>query len=324
MDEETVHLILTLQMEDLDVMKSNSKGKAAEGSAIPDSQLAIELQKAEIQKQKTLLEDLRMANSISRAVQDDGTTVTILMAEERRCVQDREAACRMSGQHHDVASLPDSRVDEDLLSRLGSLNIRQADDEDDGDGLSCYGESIISTSNQDTGESSAWAARRKPAKPVYECVACLDVRDTVQVPCQHQYCKPCILNLVNESLIDESLFPPRCCRQEMPTSLLRPYMTAELTAKFEQKGIEMGTPNRTYCYSCGVFINPDAIHGHHAHCEICNLDTCMLCGGRVHQGDCPKDLALERVLQIAQETGWQRCQQCQNMIERREGCNHIT
>ena len=331
MDEGTVVLILALQMEDLESLVGSRKGKAIEGSALTDDQIAVELQKAELQEQETILADLRMARSISCAVQDDGATVAILTAEERRSAQDRGIACRMSGQpQHHVSDLPDCRVDEDILSRFGSLNILQADDEDACDGLSCYGESVISFHEQEIGESSSWAAGRKigkytgKGKAKNECVACSEIQETVQVPCQHHYCKECVVRLVSDSIVDESLFPPRCCGQEMPISLIRPYITAELTAEFEQKAIELGTPYRTYCHSCGTFMSPDGIQGHRAYCTTCNLDTCILCKGRFHDGDCPKDPALEAVLQLAQETGWQRCTSCQTMIERGEGCNHMT
>ncbi|MCJ1230803.1 hypothetical protein MMC12_007477 [Toensbergia leucococca] len=252
MDEGTVDLILALQIEDLESLVSSRKGKGVEGSALTDDQIAVELQKDELQKQEIILADFRMARSVSRAVQDDGAAVTILMSEERRSAQDREIACRMSGQaHHHVANLPDCRVDEDILSRFGSLKIRQADDIDDDDDQSCYGESVISFHEQETGESSSWAAGRKTAKPKEtfkakdECVACSEIREKVQVPCKHRYCKICVVKLVNDSTVDESLFSPRRCSQEMPMSLIRPYITADLTAKFEQKVIEFGIPYRT-------------------------------------------------------------------------------
>lgn len=331
MDEDTVNLIIALQMEDLDLLISGQKGKAIEGSALADNQIAVELQKAELQKQETMLADLRIARSISRAVQDDGATVAILTAEERRCAQDRETACRLSGQpHHHALNLPDCRVEDDILARFGSLNIRQADNKDEDDDLSCYGESVVSFNEQESGENSSWAAGRKTgnskgeSKAKSKCVACSDTQDTLQAPCQHHYCKKCVIRLVGDSTVDESLFPPRCCGQEMPMSLFRPYITAELTAKFERKAIELGTAYRTYCYSCGIFINSDGIQGHQAHCITCNRNTCMLCKCKFHGGDCPKDLALEAVLELARGTGWQRCTNCQAMIERREGCNHIT
>lgn len=335
MDEATVDLIIALQMHDLELLMSSWKGKSVEGSVMTDDQLTVDLQQAELQKQESMLADIRMARSISRAVQDDGITVAILMAEERRSAQDREMACRMSGKpYSDVSNVPDCSVDEDILSRFGRLNIRQAKDEnenkDERDGQSCYGESVFSFNEVETGESSSWAAGQETGKSKgkgkfkNECVACNEVRDTVQVPCQHQYCKICVVQIVGDSIMDESLFPPRCCGHEMPMSLIRPYLPFELIVQFQQTAIEFGTPNRTYCFSCGTFVNPDNIHGHRAHCATCNLDTCMLCKVRFHGGDCPQDPALQAVLQLAQETGWQRCTSCQTMIERREGCNHIT
>lgn len=324
--DETV--ILSLLIEDLESLEEGWKGKAAEGSALADDQIAVELQKTELQKREKLMADVRMARSISRAVQDDGTTVAILAGEERRAAQDREMACRMSGQpDHHVSNLPDCRVDEDILSKFGALNLR-TDYEDDFDGFSCY-ESVTSLDEQEAGESSSWAVGhigefKGKGKPKKECIACSEIRDTVQAPCHHDYCKVCIVKLASDSTVDESLFPPRCCRQEIPMSLIRPFIDANLAAKFEQTAIEFGSPYRTYCHACGVFINPDSVQGHRAYCKTCNIDTCMLCKGPLHSGDCPKDRALEAVLNLAQAAGWQRCMNCQTMIERGEGCNHIT
>ncbi|KAI9872226.1 MAG: hypothetical protein M1830_001896 [Pleopsidium flavum] len=99
MDEETTNLILSLQMDDLAALLSKRKGRAAEGSAPgTDEELAIELQRTELEDQQVLLADIRMVWSVSRAVQDDGATVAILAAEERSSSQDRDMACRLSDQ----------------------------------------------------------------------------------------------------------------------------------------------------------------------------------------------------------------------------------
>lgn len=331
MDEATVELILALQIEDLEEITSNRKGKAVEGAELADADIAVDLAKSDLQSRKTLFADYRMARSISTAVQDDRALITVFSAEEQRAAEDREMACRMSGQpHRPMAKFPDCRVDDDVLSRFGLLNIRFQDDDDEVESL--YGGSITSTQDHDFVESSEWAAGRRPAsnstgkrRTWHECTACLEQSDeTVQAPCKHHYCKTCVTQLVSDSTVDESLFPPRCCRREMPISLLRPYLTTAMTAKFEQKAIEFGTNYRTYCYSCNEFINPDGISGHRAHCTACDRETCMLCKSEFHEQDCPKNASLDAVLQLAQETGWQRCNGCQTMIERREGCNHIT
>lgn len=324
MDEDTTALILKLQIEDLEslISKRKGKGKAAEASTPSDGELSIELQRHELQKVETFLADNRMARSIGRAVEDDGASIVILTAEERRSTQDRELACRLSGQPASaVLKGPDCRTDNNVLSRFGSLNICQDDD-----AVSCYNESVISFTGVETGESSSWAATRKitQRKGQHECVACSELRETIQGHCQHHYCRICIVRLFTDATVDETLFPPRCCGQTLHVSLVRSFLSTELAARIEQKAIEFGTSNRTYCTSCRAFINPDQIEGQWGNCPVCNHRTCILCKGRFHSGDCPKDPGLEDVLRLAREVGWQRCSECHSMVELRDGCNHIT
>ena len=319
MDEETINLIMSLQIEDLEFLVSRRKGKSSEGSPPSDEELAIDYQRDELQVLQSTFADFRMARSISSAVQNDGATVTILTAEERRSAHDHQMARQLSGQPSQV--VPEAlnyRVNEDVLARFSSLNISEVEDNEP-----CDNESISSFGGVDVGESSSWAARRKTTKVQHECSACTEIRETIQMPCEHQYCRTCVVRLVTDATVDESLFPLRCCRQNMPLSLIRPYISTGLALKIEQKAIEFSEPYRTYCFSCGLFISIYDVQGHRGHCLTCNQDTCILCKGEFHTGDCAKDVALETVLRIANAEGWQRCLGCHTMVERREGCNHI-
>ncbi|MCJ1473756.1 hypothetical protein MMC13_002407 [Lambiella insularis] len=321
MDEETASAILAFQLEDLESIVANRKGKAREDDPPTDDELAINLQIDELRRQQANLADARMARSIGSAVQNDEAAITILDSQERRSAQDHLIACQLSGQLAPV--MPDtshSQADENALSSLGLLNIFHA--QDDG---SIHSEPVTSFGGPETGESSAWAASRKnPEKEIqHECVACAETRVTIEVPCHHQYCKDCIVRLVTDALVDESLFPPRCCGQNMTMSLIRPYISTDLAAKMEQKTTEFGTPNRTYCAYCESFINLHNIDGNRGHCLGCDADTCILCKQRFHDGDCHEDPGLDNVLRMASEQGWQRCLGCQALVERREGCNHI-
>jgi hypothetical protein len=72
-------------------------------------------------------------------------------------------------------------------------------------------------------------------------------------------------------MTDDSLFPPRCCRQPITTGSVRVFLTAELVIQYEQKKIELDTPDRTYCSNplCSAFIRLEDITDKQASCPDC-------------------------------------------------------
>jgi hypothetical protein len=83
-----------------------------------------------------------------------------------------------------------------------------------------------------------------------ECIACSESRpesDTIRNSCSHVYCQGCVIRILQNSLADESLFPPRCCRPPLPLEGARDIIDDELWARFEEKTIEHGDRHRTYC-----------------------------------------------------------------------------
>ena len=170
-----------------------------------------------------------------------------------------------------------------------------------------------------------------PAAPppvvLRECIACSESRpesDTIQNSCSHVYCQGCVIRLLQNALADESLFPPRCCRQPLPLEGARGIINDELWVRFEEKTIEHGDRHRTYCSdpACSRYILPAYVHGTIATCRVCNRQTCTLCKKINHQGQCVDDCA--EVLELARAEGWQRCSNCSHLVELRSGCNHIT
>lgn len=49
----------------------------------------------------------------------------------------------------------------------------------------------------------------------------------------------------------------------------------------------------------------------------------MHCKGARHHGDCPHDIALQQVIQAAEQEGWRSCV-CGSIIELTYGCNHMS
>jgi len=144
----------------------------------------------------------------------------------------------------------------------------------------------------------------------------------IQLACNHHSCKPCLQLYFQEAMTDESIFPPKCCKEPIPPSLV---LDATAIQMFREREVEVSAISRLYCAdpSCAKFINPQNIESQVGTCP-CGHNTCLRCRRSQHGGECQPDLDLDAVLQIASDDGWRRCRKCNGMIELTIGCNHIT
>ena len=168
----------------------------------------------------------------------------------------------------------------------------------------------MSGTGEAAAESSASAAsRQRPSPGAYRrCIACdltKPLLDIFKTPCEHHYCQECLRALFELSITDETLFPPRCCRQEIPLPPVKLYLSSALIDLFEKKSIEFKTSDRTYCSqpTCSSFITSVNIRGERATCTACGTYTCTICKNTAHDGDCPEDIATQQVLETAREQG---------------------
>ena len=319
MDEATTEKILQIQLDDLRELcvQRNPKGKGVEGRHNNDEDAAIQFQINELER---ALHVNRIAQSINRTIQDDRVTLNVLEAEERVSADDRRPALQLSGQPIKSTEISNERVNESL-SKHNYLN---AEDDDS----SHHGGSVLSYGDEACGESSSWAAGRKrpPFGSLKSCVACFQESKVIETPCGHHYCRDCVVRLFEDSTVDESLFPTRCCRQPILLSLVRSFLTSDLISKIELKIIEHETPSRMYCakVGCATFIIPANIEGTTASCSVCQHKTCIKCEAISHEGQCRTNDGTAEVLETARSMGWQRCYNCSFMIELSTGCNHMT
>jgi hypothetical protein len=167
--------------------------------------------------------------------------------------------------------------------------------------------------------------------PDVVCTSCEDQfpsDEALQAPCSHYYCTGCLEQLHRACMTEESLYPPRCCRQPMPWEDVKNSIDAKLATEFEEKKEELDTPagQRIFCSSttCAKFVGPAHVANDLATCPACNTTTCSMCKAAQHHGDCPEDEALQQALELGDEQGWQRCSECKSMIALAFGCYHIT
>lgn len=170
---------------------------------------------------------------------------------------------------------------------------------------------------------------------VSECISCYDdipQNKAIDLPCHHSYCQPCFSHLISTAIHSEDTFPPKCCLSEVPKSTIHRHLPAKEWKSFSEKALEYAVPlaNRYYCASlkCAKWIdarNAKLTNGG-LECPHCKAKLCTVCRGPSHPSneDCPQDFGMDRLMEEAELSGWRRCSKCRRMVERMEGCLHIT
>lgn len=163
------------------------------------------------------------------------------------------------------------------------------------------------------------------------CTICLDdIPDPVfEGFCGHSFCHECMKRLIIGATNNEQLYPARCCDNIVPITVAKRVLTYSEYRYFIKKANEWETKtkDRIYCANrpCSEFIPSSHIKDQVGLCKKCNKETHLPCRSLAHPGiDCPMDSELEKVLEIAESQKWKRCPVCRTMVERVQGCNHIT
>jgi hypothetical protein len=161
------------------------------------------------------------------------------------------------------------------------------------------------------------------------CAVCLDDFEAIQLNqlrCGHLYCGGCLRTVFIRATNDETEFPPRCCKIDIPTASIAKLFTRQEHLNYLRAKAEFSTPapERLYCAhaACAKFIPP----GQRliAQCMTCREYTCRVCR-KAHgvddecQGTVP-DLELAT---LAHNNGWRKCTGCGLFVERAFGCEHI-
>ncbi|KAK3306263.1 uncharacterized protein B0T15DRAFT_394498, partial [Chaetomium strumarium] len=165
-----------------------------------------------------------------------------------------------------------------------------------------------------------------------QCTACTEwcsPDDLAIASCGHEYCRDCLRALFRASLADETLFPPKCCKQLFDLESCHALLTSDLVTQYGEKEVEFRTPavQRTYCHACSAFVPRQRVEADVAYCGRpgCHAQTCTFCKAASHEGShCPQDPARQELERLAAAEGWQHCYGCNRIVELDTGCYHIT
>lgn len=330
--ESSAALVAKLQYADLQELR-DSPFNETRGIDISDFEMAVQLYEAELATWETTLSDQSFARSMARAVLEDTRVLQDMIVEEEEAARDRRMACEMSGvavtNQAVVLRSPEEPPAEKNLARYASFNVPEIELPEYLDHLEPDGDALGEGESSQRGKRKGKGKGKGRVLDKSACVVCHEEKhffDIMTAPCGHDYCRACIAELFQLATTDESLFPPRCCRQEIELDLAYQFLNTELSTRFAEKAKEFRTLNRTYCVAsaCSKFLLPTEIEGDVATCPACLERTCTVCKSAAHDGDCPNDTALQQVIQAATDMGWQRCYSCRRMVELAHGCNHMT
>jgi hypothetical protein len=158
------------------------------------------------------------------------------------------------------------------------------------------------------------------------CTSCLEdhAREELVQECEHGYCNECLQNAFKAAL--KSRVPFQCCKKALG---VKDCLGLEdgFVAEYEEMMLELSTPNPMFCSNaqCAKFLPPRVIVGDIGTCEKCSAQTCRHCRQVTHPGTfCAEDKETEAVKKLAKKKGWETCPGCNHLIERREGCLHMT
>lgn len=271
--------------------------------------------------------DLRMAKSIAAAVVADGNSIVRHVRSEQVDSHDHGFALQMQNAEKSrrpmdltnenlppAQNMPDDEEKRYLAQLAGRYVSRDAC-------VALMPDELLRVEYQASGSQDL--------RPTHTCVICNDNKfwfDSYPAPCGDDCCGDCLQELFSASFKDESLFPPKCCRQIFPidSKAMRPFLNKDLLDKYAVRKVELETTDRTYCHSCSEFILPTKVEYSLAPCSKCNSITCARCKSASHTGPCKNDEGIESVLALARDQQWQRCYKCMTMVSLSTGCNHMT
>ena len=235
-------------------------------------------------------------------------------SEEHRQAPEVGPSSQSSRDHF---SEPPARRSVSVLASTGQIKPHQMHEENL---ESCANERVL------TREST----RSYDSAVVRQCTACGEDRTLYAVAealCGHTYCGVCVEQLMQTALDDYRYLPCRCYREPIPFAVLRLVSPDRIALAYEARLAEQQLDTSLHCFdpTCLAPIPQDHVVGATATCPKCSEVVCMTCRGASHRPDtCPDDPGLNDALAIALGNHWQQCFQCRQMVEKSEGCNHIT
>lgn len=344
LDPETTRLMLELQLEDTDELLKGMSAIPTEGRA--DLKIALDLLRDEINNKLAEASDRSVATKLARSTPVNHAALRTALREEATARDDQLMAMRLAGitTHSESVRHATSHVNEmssivfatdasyqtiydNTLRKVGACTSSP----NNGNQHQANNLTTIKSHTNPNREASNTGGKKKCIERATHqlCCACRDsvpTFDLVTASCGDSYCRECIVQLFERSTVDRELFPPRCCRKDIPLASIRDFVDNDFAKLFGQKSKEFTTVNPLYCAerTCSAFVPPESINAGVGTCSACSSTTCTSCRREGHKGLCQEDPHVQALRVTAHQEGWSVCSRCKNMVELTHGCFHMT
>ena len=165
------------------------------------------------------------------------------------------------------------------------------------------------------------------AAQIIECAVCLDPtfkHYAANLSCKHSFCIECLQEGLGSMMTGNGEF--KCCGRFIPASLVQQFgnLNMDDLRAYDRWHSEATSRQPLYCCqkTCSTFIPSYLFRKGLAKCMECGTSTCVACRGKQHVGVCGDEL--KNMKKMAKLKHWQFCPTCSHLVDRTEGCSHMT
>ncbi|KAK0411827.1 hypothetical protein QR680_005864 [Steinernema hermaphroditum] len=193
---------------------------------------------------------------------------------------------------------------------------------------------------QDTEPSGCTNGKNQDQKPEEECGICLEEGFQMALAsCGHFSCVDCWTNYAARSIHDNRV-PLRCpggkCSEVVPIAVMRSFIRQEMVRRYEKllANRRLLQDDFLFCHRCDKFVFAKKSSARILICE-CGAAVCRGCREEAHEPlSCENMRKYEDMLKRngqsfhnsskAHVANGVKCPKCSGLIDRTEGCNHMT
>ena len=162
-----------------------------------------------------------------------------------------------------------------------------------------------------------------PKKSKIDCVVCMDKFDNNMIVKIHNnhfnMCKNCLLEQANVLLRNRDLLPWKCssCKEELSLDIFKNIISQGNYNKLLNWQMENIIGKSVSCYNCdSSFCIPNNF-------KIDSI-TCNICNNKINVSNSFHKENIQELLDLANSQNWAQCPGCNELIEKIDGCNHMS